>query len=45
MLLEAKYGILFRPPEKVVQEYPKFPVTHTYSELKELILNYLKNTN
>ena len=35
MLNEADAGILFRPPDRVVQEFPQFPVTHTYSELKE----------
>ena len=43
MLAEAKYGILFRPPPKIIEKYPQFPVTQTYSELKELILSYLGN--
>ena len=43
MLAEAKYGILFRPPLQVIEKYPQFPVTQTYSELKELILSYLGN--
>ena len=34
MLTEADRGILFRPPENVKNEYPQFPVTYTYEELK-----------
>jgi phosphoserine/homoserine phosphotransferase len=41
MLLEAKHGILFRPPKKVVDQFPKIPVVHEYEELKNLISNYM----
>ncbi|MFX1453050.1 MAG: hypothetical protein ACFFCM_19605 [Promethearchaeota archaeon] len=41
MLLEAKHGILFRPPQKVIDEFPQFPVVNEYSELKNLISSYL----
>jgi phosphoserine/homoserine phosphotransferase len=34
MLSEADHGILFRPPENVAREFPQFPVTQTYEELK-----------
>ena len=34
MLDEADAGILFRPPENVIREFPQFPVTHTYDELR-----------
>ncbi len=34
MLTEADLGILFRPPENVIQEFPQFPVTRTYDELR-----------
>jgi len=34
MLKEADQGILFRPPENVVKEFPEFPVTHAYEELR-----------
>ena len=37
LLKEADTGILFRPPENVVREFPQFPVTHDYAELKPLI--------
>jgi len=39
MLKEADRGILFRPPVNVVTEFPEFPVTHKYGELKELIMS------
>ncbi|MDD5240287.1 MAG: bifunctional phosphoserine phosphatase/homoserine phosphotransferase ThrH [Sulfuricella sp.] len=38
MLAEAHAGILFRPPENVVREFPQFPVTMDYEALKAAIL-------
>jgi phosphoserine / homoserine phosphotransferase len=34
MLAEADAGILFRPSASVVRDFPQFPVTHTYDELR-----------
>jgi len=34
MLSEANTGILFRPPENVIREFPQFPVTTSYDELR-----------
>ena len=34
MLAEADAGILFRPPENVVRDFPHFAVTQTYDELR-----------
>ena len=34
MLAEADAGILFRPPDNVIAEFPQFPVTHSYEELR-----------
>ena len=34
MLGEAHVGLLFRPPDKIVKEFPQFPVTQTYAELE-----------
>jgi len=34
MLTEADAGILFCPPDNVVREFPQFPVTHDYGELR-----------
>ena len=33
MLSAASAGILFRPPENVIEEFPQFPVARDYSEL------------
>jgi len=38
MLGEADAGILFRPPDNVVREFPHFPVTHGYDELRRAFL-------
>ena len=38
MLGEAHAGILFCPPENVIREFPQFPVTKNYVELKAEIL-------
>lgn len=38
MLTEADAGILFRPPEQLVEEYPHFPVTHSHEELHEALM-------
>ena len=34
MLGEAHAGILFHPPQNVIDEFPQFPVTMNYSELR-----------
>ncbi len=34
MLLQADHGILFRPPDNVIRDFPAFPVTRTYVELR-----------
>ena len=38
MLSAASAGILFRPPDNVVEAFPQFPVTRTYDELREAFL-------
>jgi phosphoserine/homoserine phosphotransferase len=43
MLKEAHQGILFRPPDNVVEEYPEFPVSRSYGELKSLIRQSMDN--
>jgi phosphoserine/homoserine phosphotransferase len=42
MLKAADHGILFRPPENVIAEYPELPVTHDYQEMRHRIENILK---
>ncbi len=43
MLQKAERGFLFRPPANVISEYPDFPVTSDYSELKPLVAQALKD--
>ncbi|MBU2488188.1 MAG: bifunctional phosphoserine phosphatase/homoserine phosphotransferase ThrH [Proteobacteria bacterium] len=42
MLKEADAGVLFRPPENVIREFPQFPVTHNYDELKAALIPALE---
>ena len=42
MLKEADHGILFRPPENVKNEYPEFPLSYSYDELKQHLRKILK---
>jgi phosphoserine / homoserine phosphotransferase len=42
MIQQADKGIFFRPPDKVVRDYPDYPVTQNYEELKGLITESLK---
>ena len=39
MLSEADKGILFDAPANVIKEFPQFPVTETYAELKAQIIS------
>jgi len=41
MLKEADTGVLFRPPDNVKDEFPEFPVSYTYDELKNIIQDRL----
>lgn len=34
MLAKADAGMLFRPPANVIADFPQFPVTTTYDELR-----------
>ena len=38
MLGEADAGILFCPPDNVIEEFPQFPVTRNYDELRAAFL-------
>jgi len=38
MLKQADAGIFFRPPESITEEFPQFPVTHQYDEMKQAFL-------
>lgn len=39
MLAEADAGILFCPPDNVAAEFPQFPVTRNYDELRRAVLD------
>jgi phosphoserine/homoserine phosphotransferase len=41
MLKTAHHGILFRPPDSIKTEYPQFPVTETYEDLRNELENIL----
>ncbi len=41
MLLKAEVGILFCPPQNVIDDYPQLPVANNYVELKEMLSKYL----
>jgi phosphoserine/homoserine phosphotransferase len=35
MLEEADRGILFRPPQNVIDEFPQYPVVNDYEEFRQ----------
>ena len=35
MLAEADCGILFRPPDNVVEEFPQYPVVNDYQAFRQ----------
>ena len=39
MLSEADAGILFSPPQNVIDEFPQFPVTNNYDELRQAFID------
>ncbi|MCX6276617.1 MAG: bifunctional phosphoserine phosphatase/homoserine phosphotransferase ThrH [Bacteroidetes bacterium] len=41
MLKQADVGILFRPPQNVISDYPQFPVVTDYPELMEILCKYI----
>jgi phosphoserine / homoserine phosphotransferase len=41
MLQTAQHGILFRPPETIKTEYPQFPVTETYAQIRQELTRLL----
>ena len=41
MLKAADVGILFRPPDNVIKDYPELPVTNEYESVKKILGNYL----
>lgn len=45
MLSQADRGVLFRPPKRIVEEYPQFKVTRTHPELFRALINARKTTH
>ena len=41
MLRQAEVGILFCPPQNVIDDNPDLPVTWNYEEVKAIVKNYL----
>jgi phosphoserine/homoserine phosphotransferase len=41
MLQQAEVGILFKPPQNVIDDYPELPVTNNYEELRGILEKYL----
>lgn len=41
MLLAADQGILYRPPQNVIDEFPQFPVITNYEDLRKMLEKYL----
>ena len=39
MLAEADAGILFHAPQNVIEEFPQFPATNTYDELRQAFID------
>ena len=42
MLQQAELGILFRPPQNVIDDFPHLPFAESYDELKTLIIKQLE---
>jgi phosphoserine / homoserine phosphotransferase len=41
MLKQAEVGILFRPPQNVIDDFPELPVVYDYEELKAILVKYI----
>ena len=41
MLKQSEVGILFRPPDNVVKDYPELQVVRNYEEVKKILVNYI----
>ncbi len=37
MIQEADKGVLFRPPQNVIDDYPDLPVTESYEQVQEIL--------
>jgi phosphoserine / homoserine phosphotransferase len=41
MLKKAEVGILYRPPQNVINDHSDLPMVNSYDEIKQVIQNYL----
>jgi len=41
MLKQADIGILFRPSQNVIDDFPQFPVSNDYTALKDILQKYI----
>jgi phosphoserine/homoserine phosphotransferase len=41
MLKQADAGILFRPPQNVIADYPQFPVAEEYDQLRKILEKFV----
>ncbi len=41
MLKQSDVGILFRPPDNVIKDYPEFPVANDYETVKKILAEYI----
>ena len=41
MIKQSDVGILFRPPQNVVQDFPELPVCNNYEDVKHILSKYL----
>ncbi|MBM3403649.1 MAG: bifunctional phosphoserine phosphatase/homoserine phosphotransferase ThrH [Bacteroidetes bacterium] len=41
MLKQADVGILFRPPQNVIDDFPQFPVCYDYEKIKKILVQYI----
>jgi hypothetical protein len=45
MLRKAEHGILYRPPQTVIDDNPDISVVNSYSQLKHLVMEILEKDN
>jgi phosphoserine/homoserine phosphotransferase len=41
MLRQAEEGLLFRPPQNVINEHPQFPVSWEYEDIKRILEKFI----
>ena len=41
MIKKAENGAFFKPPERVIEEFPEFPVAQDYEKMKDIVRGFL----